>query len=233
MRRDLPEVASGIWAGPISEGEFLLADTEVDGEPVGSVSNGGARMLPGKQFAFVPVAPAGTTPDDLEQAIGALEYHVGPSIDEVPVYAARASAGKGHSASVTLMRAPSGAYLFGLADTRPATGNASGHTEWSEDGTGTTAWTAGGTVPAGPDPEDVSVAMRVRPVGEEDAANTYVVLAPEDAVQVRVGEVVAEVRNRIAVVEVPVGQDPAEPSPAEALDSEGKVISEVTPLKSN
>jgi len=210
----LQKQGSSTWVGRLNAGEYFLSDYRVDGHLSG---NSSSTFASGPNLASV--AAPGTSKDGLTNVVSALRTP-GASNQEIPVFAATLSAGKDDSITAGVLRSPDNGYVFGLVERRPT-----------------------------PDDEVSSLgAVSHQPFATPAAFmaaacvdnERCLVIAPAGATTVRIQDFTATVHNRLAVVTVPasaqgVNDDSVNltTGPVQALDANGKVITQVTPLPSD
>ncbi|GAB3261921.1 hypothetical protein [Kineosporia babensis] len=210
-RRELPEVAQGVWADAVTTDELRYADTRAGDN---REMNGEAGTSFEPDFGSV-VVPKDTTA--MDQSNVNLLFASGPDVlaglEDQPVYGAVVPTDANRRALAGLLRSPSGAFLYAIA-------------EINQSGQAVSFSHAAGTYPAGLEQGEVMAALRTA----EGDRYRYVVLAPDNAVQVRVGDQSAEVKHRIGILELPKNDDQdGVPLPVQALDQDGRVIVDVVP----
>ncbi|GLY14977.1 hypothetical protein Kisp01_19920 [Kineosporia sp. NBRC 101677] len=213
--RALPQIAPGIWAGPISEGEYFLSEVSIrkDGHIIDTRSP--FTLQPGYKN-LADVSAPGTKVEDLDQLSGSLtKAGLAPTVDEVPVYAATAPVGRDGQMAALLLRTPEGAHVVALAE-QEVTSKA--YRVW-QGGDVSAADVATGRVMAGMyvDHEDV---------------RRYLLVVPENTDQVTVSGVTVEVDDRLAQVDVPLGKADDQ-AVAKALGADGSVLGETRPQPSS
>ncbi|MBT0767886.1 hypothetical protein KIH74_03065 [Kineosporia sp. J2-2] len=214
----VPKIGDGFWAGPVTEDEYLLSTVQIEAGGTRLDSN---SMSTAPGYDLAAVAATGTDAAALEDLGGSLGGRRA-STAEVPVWAGALDVGKkGGHASAALLRSADGVYLAAFADVVPATDvldDEDGETMGEDIKRGHMVTTADGD-------GEAMAGVYVN----SGKTRRYLVIAPEDATRVRVGDVTAKVENRLAVVTVPQSvTDDGKPAEAEALSSDGSVVTSIT-----
>ena len=197
--RALTPAGNSVWTGELTADEYLLSQYTVDGQTGSGGTNASAPD-------FSAVSSPQTDPDLLQQltpvwAFGKLTSKL------VPQYAIAQTFGKGHVVAAVL-RSPDNGYLVGLAAIS------------REDNTTVIVQRYSGVTSQGfATSGDVMVAAAA-----SDGEHNLVILAPQNAVQVRAGGQTATVRSRLAELDTSAAADGQQ---VEALDASGKVIATV------
>jgi hypothetical protein len=210
--RALPRGSSLVWVGPLSPAENYLADLRVTGpDGVRSVSPGGSDPIPSQAAA---IAPPGTNVGAVGCA-GSVVKTLGASIAEQPVIARSTRLTRTLVLGATVLRSPNGVYLTGVCvgRTKPGGYELQETTAEATIGPGT-ADAAGFMAAVERDPTSA---------GEGPA---YVVLAPDGATTVAIGNDTVPVHDRLAAFPRRAGRSGQ--VTVRALDAEGNVISTVT-----
>ncbi|GLY27728.1 hypothetical protein [Kineosporia sp. NBRC 101731] len=224
-RRAVPSAGQGVWAGPVTEDEYRLFDARIT---VGGAETGGSSAAHAPGYDLVAVAAPGTDPDELEYLGGALGENRATSA-QTPVWAGTAKAGKQGQAVATLLRSANGVYIAAFSERQPDDGDYNDNDAADEE---FEAIQRGHQVT---EADSDSAAMASVWI-EHGETRRYLVIAPQNATQVRVGQVTAAVKNRMAVLDVssPFTGEPEDPAvePVVALAADGSVIAQQTPPRS-
>jgi hypothetical protein len=197
--RPLRREGRATWVGELSPAELYLADVQIDGADDSHGENG-EPVFPGiAQMASL--APPGTDQTALACASSA-QRQLGASVNERPVLGLTAVTSPKNTLAVTVFRAPDGPYLvtFCVVRARPRPEEPRGATGRFDFPLGGGGPSTGALVPHGPgngDTNSLMIAVETDPL-QEDAF--YLVLAPAGAQTVSVGDKIAPVHNRLAVL---------------------------------
>ncbi|GAA3616428.1 hypothetical protein GCM10022223_36100 [Kineosporia mesophila] len=226
-RRSVPSAGESTWAGPVTEDEYRLFDVQI---AVGGAEAGGTSTTHALGYDLVAVAAPGTDPDELEYLDGSLGRNRTTGA-QTPVWAGTAKAGKKGQAAATLLRSANGVYLAAFSEHQPDSEDLTGDIS----DTGDTEYEAiqRGHLVIRSDSDSAAMASVWTEHGE---TRRYLVIAPQNATQVRVGQITAAVKNRMAVLDVssPFTEDGEDRAvePVVALAADGSVIGQQTPPKS-
>lgn len=223
-RRPLTKQGGAVWVGELTEAELFLSQTRITGMSEG----GGSAPVPDYASAAEAIAAAGTDVPTLGTASRAA-YELGASLQETVVLAAGRSLGKQGTMAATVLKSPTGGYLFGFGERRRA-----GSDEFALSAAAISAETF-----ASPESFMAAVAVENADTAPQYSGPHYLVIAPAGAEQVSFRGTTVPVTNRIAVIGTvarPAPDDdsstavPAELNQVTALDAAGKPIGTTTVL---
>jgi hypothetical protein len=228
--RALRREGQATWVGKLSPAELYLADVQIEGPDADSGGENGEPVFPGIA-RMASLAPPGTDQTALACASSA-QHQLGASANESPVLGLTAVTSADNTLAVAVFRAPDGPYLvtFCVVRARPRSEEPRGAPGRFDSPFGGGS-SIGALVPHAPGQDDTNslmFAVETDPL-QEDAS--YLVLAPAGAQTVGVGDKIAPVHIRLAVLPR-ITADPYAPAATVwAKDADGRVIGSVKTVK--